>query len=220
MRRLLTLSALSLLVALLPMHAANAEPRVGPPLQLQLFLEIFPNGDGGQDRSAHLSVSGTQCLPQDAPASVIVTLDRLPGQVFTAKPNANGRWSVDIPIDLPIDGVYVVNAECDNYFGTTVYPTATTNADDVIIVQAASGGVGGSSGGQPTPVATEISDPACAFTTAGCVANTGSNTGAEVAIGLGALAAGLLLLLAGRPRRAMQHVVNRDDNTGRHRRTD
>ena len=210
MRRLVWLAALSLL-ALLPMHAAAAEPRVGPPLHLQLYLEISDYGDGVH-KSAHLDVSGVQCLPQDAPASVIVTLDRLPDQVFTAKPNPNGRWFVSIPIDVPIDGVYVVNAECDNYFGTTVYPTAQTNADEVIIEQvAASGGGSGDSGPPPTPVPTEAG---------GGIANTGTHTGAELGIGAGALVVGLLLVLAGRrPRRAEQPVVTRDV-IGRHRRTD
>jgi hypothetical protein len=210
MRRLLSLTALSLFVALLPMHAANADPRVGPPLHVQLYLLIADYGDT-HDRSAQLDVSGTQCVPEDAPASVIVTVDRLADQVFTAKPNAKGRWYVSIPIDLPIDGVYVVNAECDNYFGSTVYPTAQTNADEVIIEAVAASG-SGSGGGAPTPVPTTAD-------TSGEIANTGARTGDELGIGLGALTIGLLLGLAGRPRRAVRAVLT-PDVTGRHRRTD
>jgi hypothetical protein len=216
MRRL-TPFALALFVALLPMHSADADPRVGPPLHIQLYLYINETTDP-PTRTASLAVSGTQCLPQDAPASVIVTLDRQPGAVFTAKPNANGRWFVSIPIELPIDGVYVVNAECDNYFGTTVYPTATTNADDVIVeaVAASGGGTGGRPSSPPTPMPTVITDRPCAFTNS-CIANTGNGTGAELGIGFGALAVGLLLLLAGRPRRATRTAIS--DDIGRHRRT-
>ena len=188
------------------MRAAIAEPRVGPPLHIQLYVALVLNEDGTANRSAYLTVSGTQCLPQDAPASVIVTLDRKPGEVFTGKPNAAGRWSVEIPVDLPVDGVYVVNAECDNYFGTTGYPTATTNADDAI-----SYGVGAASGHahRPTPGGTPVDST-------GGIANTGSRTATELTIGFGALAAGLLLVLVGRPRRAARPAMN--DDGRRHRR--
>lgn len=220
MRRLISLTALALLAALLPMHSANAGPRVGPPIHVQLYLYI--NGtENPPTKTGSLDVSGTQCLPEDSPASVIVTLDRKPGDVFTAKPNANGRWFVSIPIDVPIDGVYVVNAECDNYFGTTVYPTATTNADDVIIEEVeASGGSGPPPVPQTSPTATPspvvVTDSGCAFTN-NCVANTGNRTSSELTIGLGALVVGLLLVLAGLPRRATRPVTN--DDAGRHRRS-
>lgn len=213
MRRLLSLVVLALLAALLPMHAANAGSRVGPPLHVQLYLFINYIDDP-PTKTASIHVSGTQCLPQDAPASVIVTLDRKPGEVFTAKPNANGRWSVSIPVDVPIDGVYVINAECDNYFGATVYPTATTNADDVIVtgVDATSGGSGPSA-----PTHTSTPTPAPVYNTSG-VANTGNHTVAELAIGFGALAAGLLLVLVGRARRVARPVVT-TDVLGRRRRS-
>jgi hypothetical protein len=218
MRRLITLAGLALLSALVPMHSANAEPRVGPPLHVQLYLWINESDDP-PSRKAFLDVSGTQCLPENAPASVIVTLDRKPGEVFTAKPKANGRWFVSIPIDLPIDGVYVVNAECDNYFGTTVYPTATTNADDVVIERVAAGGAGGGSSppvtstSTPTPI--PVDTPPIPDT--GGVANTGNRTASELTIGFGALAVGLLLVLAGRPQRAARPVTN--DDLGRRRRS-
>jgi hypothetical protein len=216
MRRLISLAALALLAALLPMHSASADPRVGPPLHLQLYLFINETNDP-PTKTASLDVSGAQCLPQDAPASVIVTVDRQPGEVFTAKPNANGRWFVSIPIDVPIDGVY---AECDNYFGTTTYPTATTNADDVIVtgIAAGSGGSGaGSAPATPTPLPTVVSDPVCAFDD-GCVANTGNRTSSELGVGFAALAIGALLVLAGRPRRVAR-AVDTPDVLGRHRRT-
>ena len=215
MRRLVSLTAFALLAALLPMHSANADTRVGPPLHIQLYLYINATEDP-QTRTASLAVSGTQCLPEDSPASVIVTLDRAPGDVFTAKPRANGRWGVSIPIDEPIDGVYVVNAECDNYFGTTVYPTATTNADDVIIEAVAASGGHVPHGGTPTPSPTVVTDSGCAFTN-DCIANTGNRTSSELGVGLAALVAGLLLVLAGRPRRATRPVTN--DDVGRHRRS-
>jgi hypothetical protein len=211
MRRLLSLVALSLLALVAPISGARAEPRVGPPLHVQLYLYINDTTDD-PTRTASLDVSGVACVPNDAPASVIVTLDRLPGQVFTAKPTPRGRWFVSIDIPTPIDGVYVVNASCDNYFGTTDYPTATTNADEVIIARAAAGEAGGSSGGSTTPVPVPVDD-------GGLIANTGARTGSELGIGLGALALGLLLVLAGRPRRVARHIVA-TDVTGRHRRTD
>ena len=200
MRRLMALIAPALLAVLLPMHSANAAPRVGPPLQLQLYLDINETNDPPV-KTASLDVSGTQCLPENAPASVIVTLDRAPGQVFTATPNTKGRWFVSIPIDVPIDGVYVVNAECDNYFGTTVYPTAQTNADEVIIREEAAGSAGGGST-PPTPITSPVvvTDSGCAFTH-NCVANTGNRTGSELGVGLAAVVAGLLLVFVGRPRR-------------------
>lgn len=211
MRRLIALIALALLAVLLPLHSANADPRVGPPLHLQLYLFINPTNDP-PTRTASLDVSGTQCLPQDAPASVIVTLDRKPGEVFTAKPNANGRWFVSIPIDVPIDGVYVVNAECDNYFGTTVYPTATTNADDVIIEEVAESG--GSSGGRPSSPAPATPEPTHSVTG---VANTGARTASELSIGLAAVVVGVLLVIAGRPQRVARPVPT-SNVFGRHRR--
>ncbi|MDT4916268.1 MAG: hypothetical protein QOH89_968, partial [Pseudonocardiales bacterium] len=185
---------------LLPIHAANAEPRVGPPLGLQLILY---KGPSGEDERGSLSVSGRGCLPQDAPASVMVTLDRAPGEVFTAKPDASGRWYLDIDIDLPIDGIYVVNATCDNYFGETVYPEARTDADHILVaVPAASGGSGSGAGGAGGP---PIED--------GGVANTGPRTMNELALGLGAVVLGLLLVGIGRPRRALARVP------GQHRRS-
>jgi hypothetical protein len=207
MRCLLALIALSLLALVVPMYSANAEPRVGPPLHVQLYLYINETTDSST-RTASLDVSGVDCVPNDAPASVIVTVDRLPDQVFTAKPTARGRWYVSIDIPTPIDGVYVVNAECDNYFGTTAYPTATANADDAIVEAVAA--AGGSAGGSGPPIPTAVD-------TSGEIANTGTRTGTELGIGLGALALGLLLVLVGRPRRAEQHVAT-SDGIGRHRR--
>lgn len=205
MRRLIMLGALLLIAALLPTQAASAQPRVGPPLQLQLYLDVMAGVDGSD--VAELYVAGRGCLPEDAPASVMVTVDRLAGQVFTAKPNVNGRWSVDITIPTPIDGVYVVNATCDNYFGTTVYPTAQTDADHVIIAVAAGAGgsSNGSAGGTVPPEPTVITDPACAAFGVNCVSDTGSDTAAEVGLGLGALLLGSLLVLIGRPRRVSRH---------------
>ena len=214
MRRLASLAALALLAAMLPMPGANAEPRVGPPLHVQLYLQINETDDP-PTQTASLDVSGTQCLPEDAPASVIVTLDRKPDDVFTATPNANGRWFVSIPIDLPIDGAYVVNAECDNYFGTTVYPTAQTDADHVIVREIVAAGAGGSAPATPTPSPTMITDSGCAFIN-DCIASTGNQTSAELGVGLAALLVGLLLVLAGRPRHAPRPAMN--DDVGRHRR--
>jgi hypothetical protein len=211
MRRLISLAGLLVLAFLLPVHAASAGGRVGPPLDLQLY--VFEGPDPG-DNTANLVVDGSGCVPLDAPASVMVTLDRAPGQVFTAKPNARGRWSVDIPVDTPVDGVYVVNATCDNYFGTTTYPTAQTNADDVIFV-AAGEGSGGGPETSPVPPPTVVVDPTCAFTT-GCVADTGNHTSAELSIGLAALVLGSLLVLLGLPRRALRPILSRRD-VGRHR---
>ena len=192
MRRLIALIGLALVAAMLPMHGASAEPRVGPPLHIQLYLEVVLTDDGSENRSAHLAVSGRQCLPEDAPASVIVTLDRKPGEVFTAEPKANGRWSVSIPIDVPIDGVYVVNAECDNYFGSTIYPTATTNADDVIMYGIAAA----SSHRDPPLTRTPVTDAS------GRIANTGTRSAGELVIGLSAILLGALLVVAGRQRRS------------------
>ena len=191
MRRLISLTGLALVAAMLPMHGAGAEPRVGPPLHIQLYLAVYLNEDGSEDRSAHLAVSGTQCLPENAPASVIVTLDRKPGEVFTATPNANGRWSLNISIDVPLDGAYVVNAECDNYFGSTIYPTATTTADDAIMYGIAAA----SSHRDPTATRTTVSD------TSADIANTGTRSANELVIGLSAILLGALLVVAGRPQR-------------------
>lgn len=212
MRRLISLAGLMVLAALLPMGAASAEPRVGPPLHIQLYL--YYDLDNQADY-ARLLVSGSGCVPLDAPASVTVTLDRVPGEVFTAKPNPQGRWSVNIPVSVPLDGVYVVNATCDNYFGETVYPTAQTNADEVISVGVAAGGAGGGDTLTPTPSPTVVVDPPCAFTTDGCIANTGSRTASELGLGFGALAFGMVLLFLGRPRRAVAHARSRA--SGRHR---
>ncbi|MDT4921765.1 MAG: hypothetical protein QOI15_2667 [Pseudonocardiales bacterium] len=206
MRRLISLATLALIAALAPVHAANAEPRVGPPLDLQLYL-YEAGGPSGEDQ-ASLAVYGRGCLPQDAPASVMVTLDRAPGQVFTAEPNAKGRWSVTIDIETPIDGVYLVNATCDNYFGETVYPQARTDADHVLI--AANGSAGGS-GGPPSSPAVDATS-----TSSGGVANTGSDTGSELGVGVLALALGVLLVFLGRPRRAVAAIRGHD--SGRHRR--
>jgi hypothetical protein len=214
MRRLMTLAALAGLAALIPMYGAGAEPRVGPPLHLQLYLFL---GENGHPDYARLDVDGRGCLPQDAPASVTVTVDRVPGEVFTAKPNAQGRWGVSIPVSLPLDGVYVVNATCDNYFGETVYPTARTDADQIIGVGAEGGGAGGPPPvTSPVPVPTVVTDPPCAFTTGGCIANTGTRTRSELGIGVTALVVGSLLVLVGRPRRAF--ALSRIRNAGRHRR--
>lgn len=211
MRRLMAFFAPALLAVLVPVHSASAAPRVGPPLQLQLYLDINETNDP-PIRTASLDVSGTQCLPQDAPASVIVTLDRAPGQVFTATPNANGRWLVSIPVDVPLDGVFVVNAECDNYFGSTVYPTAQTNADDVIIREEVAGSAGGGSR-PPTPMTSPvvITDSGCAFTN-NCVANTGNQTGSELGVGLAAIVVGSLFVFVARPRRSRVPARHANDH--------
>jgi hypothetical protein len=216
MRRVISLAGLLVLAALLPMQTASAGGRIGPPLHLQLY--VYRGEIPGQSR-ASLDVGGSGCVPLDAPASVMVTLDRAPGQVFTTKPDARGRWGLSIAVDVPVDGVYVVNATCDNYFGTTTYPTAQTDADHVILVVAGGGAGGGVPGGHPStpaPTPTVISDPTCAFTT-GCVADTGSDTSAELTIGLAALLLGALLVLLGRPRHALRPILSRRD-VGRHRR--
>lgn len=212
MRRLISLAGLLVLAFLLPIQSASAGGRVGPPLDLQLY--VFEGVDGGGD-TASLVVDGSGCVPLDAPASVMVTLDRAPGQVFTAKPNARGRWSVSIPVDTPVDGVYVVNATCDNYFGTTTYPTAQTNADEVIFVAAGEGSGGGPGGGSSAPAPSSTVE--ATSVTAGGVANTGNQTSAEVSIGLAALLLGSLLVLLGLPRRALRPILSRRD-VGRHRR--
>lgn len=213
MRRLISLAALVALAVLLPIQAAAAGGRVGPPLDLQLY--VFEGTTVG-DNTASLYVAGNSCVPLDAPASVMVTLDRAPGQVFTTEPDARGRWSVSIPVDVPVDGVYVVNATCDNYFGTTTYPTAQTDADQVIFVAAGEGSSGGSGGSSPVPPPTTVVDRTCAFQS-GCVADTGNRTAGELGIGLAALLLGSLLVMLGLPRRVLRPILSRRD-VGRHRR--
>ena len=210
MRRVISLAGMLVLAFLLPVQAASAGGRVGPPLQLQLY--VFAGVNAG-DNTAVLDVDGSGCVPLDAPASVMVTLDRAPGQVFTAKPNAHGHWSVSIPVDTPVDGVYVVNATCDNYFGTTTYPTAQTNADEVIYVVPGEGSGGG--GGPSSPPSTTVE--ATSASPAGGVANTGNRTSTEIGIGSVALLLGALLVLLGLPRGALRPILSRRD-LGRHRR--
>jgi len=172
----MSLAAFLMAAALLPMGAAGAtEPRVGPPLEV--FASVDEDGT-----TATMYVSGRGCLPQDAPASVMVTVDRFPDKVFTATPNEAGRWSVDFTVPYPIDGVYVINAECDNYFGTTVYPEFAASSDNIVIAI-------------PTTV---VPHPP--------IAATGSRTANEVGIGVGGLVAGMLLVWLGRPRGATQKV--------------
>jgi hypothetical protein len=191
LRRLTWLTALALLAGLLLPHAAGAEPRVGPPLDVQLYS--YDYGDGG----AYLSVGGRGCLPQDGPASVLVTLDRAPGEVFTAEPDARGRWYVEVKVDTPVDGVYLVNATCDNYFGTTVYPEARTDADQIIYVavDASAGGGPRNTDGIPPYVYKGDQD------LSGELAHTGNRAATELAVGFAAVVAGVLLLWAGRARR-------------------
>jgi len=189
MRRALTVAGLALLALLLPMTAAHAAP---PAISIQLYL--FLDDDGNVDH-ASLHVSGRGCVPQGAPASVTVTLDRIPGEVFTAKPNAKGQWSIDLPVETPVDGVFVVNATCDNYFGQATYPTAQTNSDEVIIVGVAASGGGGSTP-PPTPV------PSSGCTGKECLAATGDDIQGELTAGALALLVGGLLVLIGRQRRA------------------
>jgi hypothetical protein len=179
MRRLIPVATFFTLFALVSMHPATAEPRVGPPMSVQILVVSIPD----EPETATLQVDGSGCVPLDAPASVLVTVDRLPDKVFTATPGTKGRWHVDIDLPVPVDGNYVVNAECDNYFGVTVYPEAVAGPDDVLFVTALPTGVGdsGSSGGG--------------------VANTGNRTRTEIEVGLAALAVGAFLVWAGRARR-------------------
>jgi hypothetical protein len=183
MRAAILLTAFLTTAALLPMGAATAEPRVGPPLDVAIYWsQNDPSDPSDDDTTASLQISGRQCLPKDAPAAVLVTIDQFAGKVFTATPDDNGFWSLDgITIPYPVETTYVINAECDNYFGTTVYPEATAGPDDVV-----------------TAIAVPLQPP---------IANTGSRTGTEIAIGAAALASGVLLLWLGRrPRRAVQRV--------------
>jgi hypothetical protein len=194
MRRLLTVAGLALLAAFLPMSASHAAALIAPPpLDIQLY--VFLDEDGKVDH-ASLHVEGRGCSPQNAPASVTVTLDRLPGEVFTATPNAKGRWQIDLPVQTPVDGVFVVNATCDNYFGQGVYPTAQTDADQIIVVSSGGNGSGGSGGPPPTP--TPVDGQPCPATD--CLANTGNDTKGELGTGVLALLVGGLLVLIGRPR--------------------
>jgi hypothetical protein len=181
MRRLIPVATFFTLFALVSMHPATAEPRVLPPLDVQIVVTTYLDIPDQAD-TAVLQVDGTQCVPLDAPASVLVTVDRLPDKVFTATPRAGGGWYINIDIPVPVDGVYVVNAECDNYFGATPYPQAEAGPDDVVVltVLATSAGSGESGGG---------------------VANTGTRTRTEIEAGLAALAVGAFLVWAGRARR-------------------
>jgi hypothetical protein len=192
MRRVLTVAGLALLAALLPMSAAHATARVAPALDLQLYLY---NDANNKPDYARLVVTGTGCSPLKAPASVTITLSTLPGEVFTAKPNAQGRWSASLPIALPIDGVYVVNATCDDYFGQTPYPPAQTNADEVLVVV---GQAGGGSGGSETPTPVPVDNEGGGCTTEACLASTGTDIESELGLGVVALLAGGLLVLIGR----------------------
>ncbi len=190
MRRLLIpVAAVVLLATLVPTQAATAEPRVGPPLSVSIYEFDVADDSGADVATDTLMVAGRQCLPLDAPASVLVTVDQFPDKVFTATPDEKGRWSVDIDIPHPVEVTYVVNASCDNYFGTTVYPQAAAGPDDVIFVSDASAAA---AGGPPVP-------------TTSPVANTGPRTTAEVEIGLVAVALGALLMWAGRRRYAGAH---------------
>jgi hypothetical protein len=173
MRRLITVVSVLAFAALASAQAASAaEPRVGPPLKLSVASK--------DDGSEVLVVAGRGCRPiGDAPTSVVVTVEELPGDVFTATPDSTGHWSVEVPIANPNDFSLTVNAECDDYYGTKIYPQAGLGvAGTSVIAKPPSRGDG--------PV----------------MANTGSRTGGEVVIGLAALMLGSLLLWIGRPRRA------------------
>lgn len=175
-------------------NAAAAEPRVGPPLTLGLTVFHSEVGDPPDPDTAALSVSGRECFPvNDVPTSVLVTVDRLPNQVFTTTPRAKGGWDVSIDVPVPVDGTYTVNAECDDYAGTKTYPEAQIDAADAVNVVAVpstalGGGSSGSGGG-------------------GGIANTGSRTGTEITVALIALAVGTLLVLLGLPRRRDEFVA-------------
>lgn len=188
MRAAISLAAFVTAAALLPMGAAVAEPRVGPALDVAIYASVNdPDNPSDDDTTAALRISGRQCLPDDAPASVLVTIDQFAGKVFTATPDVDGFWTLDdITIPYPVETTYVIHAECDNYFGTTVYPEATAGPDDVV-----------------TAVAIPVT------TTHPPIAATGSRTANEVGIGLGGLVLGLLFVWLGRPRRAVQRVRER-----------
>jgi hypothetical protein len=188
MRRLIPVVTVLALVALGPAYAAlAAQPRVLPTPTVQILVTKYLNTDSPD--TATLTVSGHDCVPLDAPASVLVTVDRIPGQVFTATPTARGRWSVDIDLATPVDGTYVIDAECDNYFGNTAYPEVTAGPAEVLVVEAVAASAGSPGGGGT-----------------GGVANTGTRTTTEIEVGLAAIGAGALLLWAGRPRRRGMHV--------------
>jgi hypothetical protein len=178
MRRLITACFVLAVAALATAQAAHgAAARVGPPLK----LSVASKADG----SEALVVAGRGCRPTaDAPASVLVTVQELTGKVFTATPDSSGHWSVEIPIADPNDFSFTVSAECDDYFGTKTYPQAGLGvaAASASVPPATPGGRG-----QDQPPVT---------------ARTGSQTAAEIGIGLSALALGGLCVWFGRPRRA------------------
>jgi hypothetical protein len=177
MRRLIpVLVCLSLGVHATTRAAASAEPRVEPPLDV--YIQVVEAPDTNTADSATLEIAGKQCVPNNAPASVDVTVDQFPDKLFTATPNDSGRWFLSIPIPLPVDQTYVINAECDNYFGATAYPQATAGPDDVVFA------VAEGAGGEPHPP----------------IAFTGSRTAGELAIGIAAVLLGTLLLWLGRRR--------------------
>jgi hypothetical protein len=183
--RAIALAAVTVgVTALLPMSATSAAPRVGPPLDVSIQVSLIDLPDGTTDTptEATLFIAGRQCLPQDAPASVLVTVDQFGDKVFTATPDDRGRWSLDITIPYPVQTTYVINAECDNYFGTTVYPEATAGPDDVIIAVAEPG----------------VSQPP--------LAETGSRTTNEVLLGIALLLLGALLVRIGRPQPVARRV--------------
>lgn len=168
-----SVSVMALAVLTLAPPASAAEPRIGPPLRLS--VDFKPDG------AEVLVVAGRGCRPMDdAPASVLVTVEEQPGEVFTAKPDSSGHWSLELPIADPDDFSFTINAECDNYFGTTIYPQTGL-------------GVAG------TP--TVITHPTHQDTPP-VMAETGSRTGDEIAMGLAALVLGALLLWIGRRRDA------------------
>jgi hypothetical protein len=174
MRRVLLLAASALLLlALVPTHVAEAATVVAPRLTLT-FNDTEPST---------LTVAGRKCFPvADAPASVLVTADWVADKVFTAAPDATGQWSVEVPLPADLDGSYLVNAECDGYYGEMKYPESGF-------------GVLAESSSAPVPVVV-ITDPGPP------VANTGSQTGAEFGLGALLLGFGAALLWVGRRRGA------------------
>jgi hypothetical protein len=198
MRRLIVLLVCLLFAALLPMQAAGADPRVGPPLDVQIAEYHYLGDDGSTSDTATLEISGRGCVPLDAAASVLVTVDRFPDKVFTATPGRKGNWHIEIDIPAPVEDTYTVAAECDNYFGVTTYPQVSVGPDDVKMYAVAAESASGSGTGTGTGNGSGTGTGSGPVT-----ASTGPRTTAEVSIGLAALALGMLLVWVGRPRRSV-----------------
>lgn len=179
-RRLLTSMAAGgagLAIALLGAPSASAaglpQPSVSPAINVS---------DGFHPTT--VTISGTGCVPKPGkPASVTLTVDHIAG-TFSAKPAADGSWSVDVPITTQDAGA--VHATCHNYRGSTSYPEQRI----VFFAIAAASSSAPPSTSSPTP--TTVSDPP--------LATTGNHSTTHFEVGVLSLAGGGALTWLGRRR--------------------